>query len=74
MDDGLEDTEPQLTISVDKEKAAEYGYTVAQVYQLVSAKMADSKSATTISTDVKITRFMCRPRNRQIQSWMTSGR
>ena len=22
----------------------------------------------------KITRFMCRPRNRQIQSWMTSGR
>ena len=45
--------EPQLTISVDKEKAAEYGYTVAQVYQLVSAKMADSKSATTISTDIK---------------------
>lgn len=31
----------------------EYGYTVAQVYQLVSAKMADSKSATTISTDIK---------------------
>ncbi len=39
VDDGLEDMEPQLTISVDKEKAAEYGYTVAQVYQLVSAKM-----------------------------------
>ena len=36
-----------------KKKAAEYGYTVAQVYQLVSAKMADSKSATTISTDIK---------------------
>ena len=53
VDDGLEDMEPQLTISVDKEKAAEYGYTVAQVYQLVSAKMADSKSATTISTDIK---------------------
>ena len=52
VDDGLEDMEPQLTISVDKEKAAEYGYTVAQVYQLVSAKMADSKSATTISTDI----------------------
>ncbi len=54
VDDGLEDTNPQLTISVDKEKkAAEYGYTGAQVYQLVSAKMADSKSATTISTDIK---------------------
>jgi HAE1 family hydrophobic/amphiphilic exporter-1 len=53
VDDGLDDATPQLTISVDKEKAAEYGYTVAQVYQLVYAKLADSKSVTTISTDIK---------------------
>lgn len=53
IDDGLDDATPQLTISVDKEKAAEYGYTVAQVYQLVYAKMADSQSVTTISTDIK---------------------
>mgnify|MGYP004687120813 FL=1 len=53
IDDGMEDSEPQLTISVDKNKAAKYGLTVAQVYQLVSAKMADSKTATTITTDIK---------------------
>lgn len=53
VDDGLDQVTPQFTITVDKEKAAEYGYTVAQVYQLVYGEMADSKSATTISTDVK---------------------
>ena len=53
IDDGMEDSEPQLTISVDKKKAAKYGLTIAQVYQLVSAKMADSKTATTITTDIK---------------------
>lgn len=53
IDDGMEDSEPQLTISVDKKKAAKYGLTVAQIYQLVSAKMADSQTATTITTDIK---------------------
>ena len=53
IDDGMEDSEPQLTISVDKKKAAKYGLTVAQVYQLVSAKMADSQTATTITADIK---------------------
>ena len=53
IDDGMEDSEPQLTISVDKKKATKYGLTVALVYQLVSAKMADSKTATTITTDIK---------------------
>lgn len=53
VEDGLDETTPQWTIAVDKEKAAEYGMTVAQVYQLVAAKMASSKSAATISTDIK---------------------
>lgn len=53
VDDGLDDATPQLTITVDKEKAAEYGYTVAQVYQLVYAELADASSVTTISTDIK---------------------
>lgn len=53
IDDGLDNTTPQLSITVDKEKAAEYGYTVAQVFQLVYEEMAASTSATTISTDVK---------------------
>lgn len=53
IEDGLDNTTPELKIIVDKEKAAEYGYTVAQVYQLVYSEMADSSSATTVSTDLK---------------------
>lgn len=53
VNDGLGDAVPQLTISVDKEKAAEYGMTVAQVFQLVNSELADAKSVTTISTDIK---------------------
>lgn len=53
VDDGLDEATPQLTIAVDKEKAAEYGYTVAQVYQLVYKEMASESSVTTISTDIK---------------------
>ena len=51
--DGLDEANPQWTITVDKEKAAEYGMTVAQVFQLVMNDMASSTSATTISTDIK---------------------
>ena len=53
VNDGLDKATPQWSIIVDKEKAAEYGYTVAQVYQLVAEKMASSSSTTTISTDIK---------------------
>lgn len=53
VENGLDDITPVFTISVDKEKAAEYGMTVAQVYQLVYAKMASNTSATTITTDIK---------------------
>lgn len=52
VDDGLANTTPSFTISVDKEKAAKYGMTVAQVFQLVYGEMASSTSVTTISTDV----------------------
>ena len=52
VDDGLANTTPSFTISVDKEKAAKYGMIVAQVFQLVYGEMASSTSATTISTDV----------------------
>ncbi len=52
VDDGLDNTTPSFTISVDKEKAAKYGMTVAQVFQLVYGEMASSTPATTISTDV----------------------
>lgn len=53
VEDGLDEATPQWTITVDKEKAAAYGMTVAQVYQLVYAEMASGNSATTISTDIK---------------------
>lgn len=53
IEDGLDKATPQLEIKVDKEKAAEYGLTVAQVYQLVYGNLADSRSVTTISTDIK---------------------
>lgn len=53
IEDGLEEAIPQLTISVDKEKAAKYGYTVAQVFQLIYADMASSSSTTTIKTDIR---------------------
>lgn len=53
VNDGLDNTTPSFTVSVNKEKAAEYGMTTAQVFQLVYAKMASSSSPTTISTDLK---------------------
>ena len=53
IEDGLEEATPQWTITVDKEKAAGYGLTVAQVFQLVYSEMASTTSATTISTDIK---------------------
>lgn len=53
VNDGLDNTTPSFHIQVDKEKAAEYGMTTAQVFQLVYAKMASSTSPTTISTDLK---------------------
>ena len=53
VEDGLDDATEQWTITVDKEKAAKYGMTVAQVFQLVMGEMASNSSATTISTDIK---------------------
>lgn len=53
VDNGLSDNTPEFVIHVDKEKAAEYNMTVAQVFQLVYGKMAATTSSTTISTDLK---------------------
>lgn len=53
IEDGLEEAAPQWTVTVDKEKAAKYGMTVAQVFQLIYGGMASDSSATTISTDLK---------------------
>jgi HAE1 family hydrophobic/amphiphilic exporter-1 len=53
VDNGIGETTDELLISVDKKKAAKYGMTVAQVFQLVAAEMADTQSMTSITTDVK---------------------
>lgn len=53
VEDGLDNTTTTLNIHVDKEKAMEYKMTVAQVFQLVFARMAETQSKASISTDVK---------------------
>ena len=53
VSDGMEETTPELRITVDKEKAAQYGLTVAQVYQKIQVKIADETKDAQISTDLK---------------------
>ena len=53
IDDGLDNMTKTFVITVDKKKAAEYGMTVAQVFSLVSSKLASTQSTTTIETDLK---------------------
>ena len=52
VENNLDESTASFTVSVGKDKAAEYGMTVAQVFQLVYAKMASATTATTISTDL----------------------
>lgn len=49
--DGTEDNGEELRVSVDKEKAAKYGLTVAQVYQELYGELAEPKQAMTLGTD-----------------------
>lgn len=49
--DGTEGNGEELRISVDKEKAAKYGLTVAQVYQELYGELAEPKQAMTLGTD-----------------------
>ena len=53
IEDGLEDATPEYRLVVDKDKAAKYGLTVAQVYQRIQSALAEASSATTLSTDSK---------------------
>ena len=53
VDDGLGDMINVMRVSVDKEKAAKYGMTVAQVFALVYEKIADTTSSLSISADIK---------------------
>lgn len=53
VSDGIQEKEQEFRISVNKEKAAKYGMTVAQIYQLVFEQMENETSDATISTDIK---------------------
>jgi HAE1 family hydrophobic/amphiphilic exporter-1 len=53
INNGLRNMEKEVYISVDKEKAAKYGMTVAQVFQLVYKKTAQTTSSMKLSTATK---------------------
>ena len=51
VDNGLADSTEELRITVNKEKAAAYNLTVAQVYQQVYALLTEESAVSTLSTD-----------------------
>ncbi|MCM1157517.1 MAG: efflux RND transporter permease subunit [Bacteroidales bacterium] len=53
VEDGLEDATPEYRLIVDKKRAAEYGLTVAQVYQKIQGALAEASSSTTLTTGTK---------------------
>ncbi len=53
VSDGLEESTGEMRIIVSRDKAIEYGLTVAQVFQQIQSKIADATSATTLETEIK---------------------
>ncbi len=53
VSDGIEEKTLEMRIVVDKDKAMKYQLTTAQVFQFLQGKLADAKSATTLTTDAK---------------------
>ncbi|MDE6517796.1 MAG: efflux RND transporter permease subunit, partial [Acetatifactor sp.] len=49
VSDGMAESSEELRITVDKEKAVQYGLTVAQVFAQIAPKLADSSNATTLA-------------------------
>lgn len=50
---GMEDSEEEIRIQVNKDDAMACNLTVAQIFQQVNAKVADAKKSTTLSTDTQ---------------------
>ncbi len=48
VSDGLQEASEELRITVDKDKAIEYGLTVAQVFAQIAAELTDASNATTL--------------------------
>lgn len=53
VSDGMEDSTEELRIIIDRDKAIGHGLTVAQIFQQISAKLADASSATTLETEIR---------------------
>ncbi len=53
VSNGLEDSDEEYRIVVNKRKAMENGLTVAQVFQEINGRLAEAQSATTLSTAQK---------------------
>jgi multidrug efflux pump subunit AcrB len=53
VSDGMEDASAETRIVVDKNKALEYGLTVAQVYQQVAVAITAETEATTVTLDAQ---------------------
>ena len=54
---GLDENDKQIHLEIDKNKAAKYGLTVAQIYQEIAGKLTTEKDAITLSmndTDVDV--------------------
>lgn len=53
VSDGMEEAAEELRITVDRDRAMEYGLTVAQVFSKISARLAESGAATALAADEK---------------------
>lgn len=53
VSDGLEKSTGELRIIVDRDKAIEHGFTVAQVFQQIQGKLAAATSATSLETEIR---------------------
>lgn len=53
VSDGMEDSTEELRIIIDRDKAIEHGLTVAQIFQQISARLAEASSATTLETEIR---------------------
>mgnify|MGYP000490320199 CR=1 FL=1 len=53
VSDGLEESTGELRIIVDRDKAIEHGFTVAQVFQQIQGKLAAATSATSLEAEIR---------------------
>ncbi len=53
VSDGMEETIGELRVKIDRDKAMEYGLTVAQVFSQINIRIKDATASTELTTDTK---------------------